>query len=114
MDDLSNTNVLNSKRKAHAQSAPAAPPTASKRPRQQSLSPPEDPSNANLAMHPQQTVSFFASLRSQFGLDKSSASALFLSCLKFACGLPLWLQKSRYCIASRKSDLPNTASVCVG
>ncbi|VDK66051.1 unnamed protein product [Onchocerca ochengi] len=54
-DDLNNSNMLSSKRKAHANSIIAPPQIASKRPRQQSLSPPEDPLNANLAIHPQQT-----------------------------------------------------------
>uniref|UniRef100_A0A915PR47 OCEL domain-containing protein n=1 Tax=Setaria digitata TaxID=48799 RepID=A0A915PR47_9BILA len=50
-------NVLNSKRKAHANQVIASSQIGSKRPRQQSLSPPEDPSNANLAAHPQQAKS---------------------------------------------------------
>uniref|UniRef100_A0A1I7V5U1 OCEL domain-containing protein n=1 Tax=Loa loa TaxID=7209 RepID=A0A1I7V5U1_LOALO len=54
-DDLNNSSMPSSKRKAHANSVIAPPQITSKRPRQQSLSPPEDPSNANLAMHPQQT-----------------------------------------------------------
>ncbi|VDO30329.1 unnamed protein product [Onchocerca flexuosa] len=57
-DDLNNSNMLSSKRKAHASSVIAPPQIASKRPRQQSLSPPEDPLNANLAIHPQQMVCF--------------------------------------------------------
>ncbi|VDO20022.1 unnamed protein product [Brugia timori] len=54
-DDLNNSNMQNSKRKAHSNSITAPSQITSKRPRQHSLSPPEDPSNANLAMHPQQT-----------------------------------------------------------
>ncbi|EJW71469.1 hypothetical protein WUBG_17624, partial [Wuchereria bancrofti] len=54
-DDLNNSSMQNSKRKAHANSITPLPQITSKRPRQHSLSPPEDPSNANLAMHPQQT-----------------------------------------------------------
>ncbi|VBB28042.1 unnamed protein product [Acanthocheilonema viteae] len=50
-DDLNNSSMLSSKRKAHIN---APPPITSKRPRQQSLSPPEDPSNANLTTDPQQ------------------------------------------------------------
>ncbi|MCP9264873.1 RNA polymerase II elongation factor ELL [Dirofilaria immitis] len=55
IDDLNNSNMLISKRKAHANSIIATPQIACKRQRQQSLSPPEDPSNASLAIHPQQT-----------------------------------------------------------
>uniref|UniRef100_A0A0R3RX29 OCEL domain-containing protein n=1 Tax=Elaeophora elaphi TaxID=1147741 RepID=A0A0R3RX29_9BILA len=54
-DDLNNSNMLSSKRKAHMNSVIAPSQITSKRPRQQSLSPPEDPSNANLATNPQQT-----------------------------------------------------------
>ncbi|VDM96746.1 unnamed protein product [Thelazia callipaeda] len=53
-DDLStSSNVHSSKRKAHGYPSSQA---ASKRARQQSLSPPEDPSNANFAINPQQTT----------------------------------------------------------
>ncbi|CAG9532969.1 unnamed protein product [Cercopithifilaria johnstoni] len=51
-DDLNNSSVLNSKRRANSI---APPQITSKRVRQQSLSPPEDPSNANLTTNPQQT-----------------------------------------------------------
>ncbi|VDK81350.1 unnamed protein product [Litomosoides sigmodontis] len=53
-DDLNNSSMLSSKRKAHANSTIAPPQTTSKRLRQQSLSPPEDPSNANLITNSQQ------------------------------------------------------------
>lgn len=57
-DDLNNSSMLSSKRKAYANSTIAPPQITSKRLRQQSLSPPEDPSNANLITNSQQGVCF--------------------------------------------------------
>lgn len=56
-DDLNNSSIHSSKRKVRGNSF-LAPQIAAKRARQQSSSPPEDPANANLAVHPQLAVIF--------------------------------------------------------